>query len=215
MQTAVIVDSLTWRAPLAGVEMRHECTIGPETARPPQLPCPGSPCICVLTLVAHWHRCSIVRKGPQWTRCAASTGSPSRNGEHESTPAVQAVLTELEASISRNAFTNWFMQTGLLVWRTISPSVTAPHAYAASTLQSRYANQVERSLSRILLVVNSRHLHRARGVRGSRCSSIPDKQSARRPARRPTPDHPAPTAFATANSSFHRRRRTVSIPPRL
>jgi chromosomal replication initiator protein len=62
----------------------------------------------------------------------------------------QAVLADLESSISRNAFTNWFMQTGLAGVEDDVAIVTTPHSYAASTLQTRYASQVERALSRIV-----------------------------------------------------------------
>jgi chromosomal replication initiator protein len=62
----------------------------------------------------------------------------------------QAVLADLEASISRNAFANWFVHTGLAGVEDDVAIVTAPHAYAASTLQSRYTSQVEKALSRII-----------------------------------------------------------------
>lgn len=105
----------------------------------------------------------------------------------------QAVLTELEASISRNAFTNWFMQTGLVGVEDDLAVVTAPHAYAASTLQSRYANQVERSLSRIL----GRPIRATFTVRGeSGAADAPASLTAERkaPARRPTPP-PSPNGL--------------------
>ncbi len=62
----------------------------------------------------------------------------------------QAVLADLEGSITRNAFTNWFLHTGLASVEDDVAIVTAPHSYAASTLQSRYAPQVEKALSRIV-----------------------------------------------------------------
>ena len=62
----------------------------------------------------------------------------------------QTVLADLETIISRNAFTNWFLQTGLAGVEDDVATVTAPHSYAASTLQTRYAAQVERALTRIV-----------------------------------------------------------------
>ena len=62
----------------------------------------------------------------------------------------QAVLADLETSITRNAFTNWFLQTGLAGVEDDVATVTAPHSYAASTLQNRYAPQVEKALTRII-----------------------------------------------------------------
>lgn len=62
----------------------------------------------------------------------------------------QAVLTELENGISRNAFTNWFANTSLVGVEDDLATVNAPHAFAASTLQARYMRQVERALSGIL-----------------------------------------------------------------
>lgn len=62
----------------------------------------------------------------------------------------QAVLADLEGGISRNAFANWFANTSLSTVSDDVATVTAPHAFAASTLQARYARQVERSLGDIL-----------------------------------------------------------------
>ncbi len=62
----------------------------------------------------------------------------------------QAVLTDLESTVTRNAFTNWFANTGLASVEDDVAIVTAPHAYAASTLQARYTRQVEKALSRIV-----------------------------------------------------------------
>ena len=62
----------------------------------------------------------------------------------------QAVLADLETSITRNAFTNWFLHTGLAGVEDDVAIVTAPHSYAASTLQNRYAPQVEKALTRII-----------------------------------------------------------------
>ena len=62
----------------------------------------------------------------------------------------QAVLADLETSITRNAFTNWFLHTGLASVENDVAIVTAPHSYAASTLQTRYAPQVEKALTRII-----------------------------------------------------------------
>ena len=62
----------------------------------------------------------------------------------------QAVLADLEGGISRNAFANWFANTSLSSVSDDVATVTAPHAFAASTLQARYARQVERALGEIL-----------------------------------------------------------------
>jgi chromosomal replication initiator protein len=62
----------------------------------------------------------------------------------------QAVLADLEGGISRNAFANWFANTSLTSVNEDLATVTAPHAFAASTLQARYTRQVERSLGDIL-----------------------------------------------------------------
>ena len=62
----------------------------------------------------------------------------------------QAVLGELEGGISRNAFANWFANTSLASVDDDVATVMAPHAFAASTLQARYARQVERALADIL-----------------------------------------------------------------
>jgi len=95
----------------------------------------------------------------------------------------QAVLADLETTISRNAFANWFVQTGLAGVEDDVAVVTAPHAYAASTLQARYASQVEKALSRIL----------GRPIQAT--FTVSDKAPATsRPAAAPSgqPDQPAP-----------------------
>jgi len=62
----------------------------------------------------------------------------------------QTVLAELESRISRGAFDNWFRQTSLAGVDDDVAIVVAPHAFSASTLQARYASQVERALSDVI-----------------------------------------------------------------
>ncbi len=62
----------------------------------------------------------------------------------------QAVLTDLESRISRGAFANWFRQTSLAGVEDDIAVIMAPHSYAASTLEDRYASQIERALANIV-----------------------------------------------------------------
>ncbi|HEV2073959.1 MAG TPA: chromosomal replication initiator protein DnaA [Thermomicrobiales bacterium] len=62
----------------------------------------------------------------------------------------QTVLFDLESRISRSAFDNWFRQTSLAGVDNDIAVVHAPNAFSASTLQGRYASQVERALSDVI-----------------------------------------------------------------
>ena len=61
-----------------------------------------------------------------------------------------AALADLETRISRGAFDNWLRQTSLTAFDDDVATIAAPNAFSASTLQGRYANQVERALSDIV-----------------------------------------------------------------
>lgn len=62
----------------------------------------------------------------------------------------QTVLGDLETRISRGAFDNWFRQTALADVEDDVAIITAPNAFSASTLQARYASQVERALADVI-----------------------------------------------------------------
>lgn len=62
----------------------------------------------------------------------------------------QAVLTDLASRVSRRAFDNWFGQTTLVGVDDDTAVISAPNAFSASTLQARYAPQVERALADIV-----------------------------------------------------------------
>ena len=62
----------------------------------------------------------------------------------------QTVLSDLESRISRSAFDNWFRQTSLAGVDNDVAIIHAPNAFSASTLQGRYASQVERVLSDVI-----------------------------------------------------------------
>ena len=62
----------------------------------------------------------------------------------------QAVLADLESRISRRAFDNWFRQTSLVSVEDDVALVATPNAFSASTLQARYASQVERAFAGIV-----------------------------------------------------------------
>ncbi len=73
----------------------------------------------------------------------------------------QAVLTDLESSISRNAFANWFLPNRpRRVSRTMSPSSPPRTPTPLRPSKTRYASQVERALSRHRRPSDSGHLHR-------------------------------------------------------
>ncbi len=61
-----------------------------------------------------------------------------------------AALADLETRISRGAFDNWLRQTTLTAFDDDVATIAAPNAFSASTLQGRYASQVERALSDIV-----------------------------------------------------------------
>ena len=62
----------------------------------------------------------------------------------------QAVLGDMQTRLPRNAFDNWLRPTSLVAFENDVATVAAPHPFAASTLQQRYADQIERILSNIV-----------------------------------------------------------------
>jgi chromosomal replication initiator protein len=62
----------------------------------------------------------------------------------------QAVLGDMQVRLSRNAYENWLRPTSLVGFEDDVATVAAPNTFGASTLQSRYAGQIERILSDII-----------------------------------------------------------------
>ena len=62
----------------------------------------------------------------------------------------QTVLGDLQVRLSRTAFDNWLRQTALVGFADDVATVAAGNTFSASTLQARYATQVERALSDIV-----------------------------------------------------------------
>ncbi len=61
----------------------------------------------------------------------------------------QAVLAELRGQLNRTAYDNYFAQTTLQAVDDEQATVSAPNAFTATTLQSRYASPVERAIQGI------------------------------------------------------------------
>jgi chromosomal replication initiator protein len=107
----------------------------------------------------------------------------------------QTVLADLETRISRGAFDNWFRQTSLAGVENDVAMIVAPNAFSASTLQARYASQVERALSEVIgrrltvqFTVSHRPTERTERPRPSRkVTTVEPAEPApqRRPAKRP------------------------------
>ena len=62
----------------------------------------------------------------------------------------QAVLGDMQTRLPRNAFDNWLRPTVLVAFENDVATVAAPNPFGASTLQSRYADQIERILTNIV-----------------------------------------------------------------
>ncbi|MGI8475078.1 MAG: chromosomal replication initiator protein DnaA [Thermomicrobiales bacterium] len=62
----------------------------------------------------------------------------------------QAVLGDLQARLSKTTFDNWLRQTTLVDFESDVATVAAANTFSASTLQSRYAAEVETVLSAIV-----------------------------------------------------------------
>jgi chromosomal replication initiator protein len=112
----------------------------------------------------------------------------------------QAVLADLEGGISRNAFANWFANTSLSSVSDDVATVLAPHAFAASTLQARYARQVERALGNIL----------GRPIRVTFTTT--DRVGMLEPAQTPTTEPAAPASLPQPSQRSSPRRVAVDVP---
>ncbi|MEZ4530845.1 MAG: chromosomal replication initiator protein DnaA [Thermomicrobiales bacterium] len=62
----------------------------------------------------------------------------------------QAVLGDMQTRLPRNAFDNWLRPTTLVAFEDDLATVAAPNTFSASTLQSRYADQIQRILANIV-----------------------------------------------------------------
>ncbi len=62
----------------------------------------------------------------------------------------QAVLGDMQTRLPKNAFDNWLRPTSLVAFENDVAVVAAPNPFGASTLQSRYADQIERALTTII-----------------------------------------------------------------
>ncbi len=62
----------------------------------------------------------------------------------------QAVLGDMQTRLPRNAFDNWLRPTTLVSFENDVATVAAPNTFSASTLQSRYADQIQRILANIV-----------------------------------------------------------------
>ncbi len=108
----------------------------------------------------------------------------------------QAVLAEIRQELNRNAYENFFRHTALQMVDDDQAIVSAPNAFTASTLQSRYASPVERAIHsltgqrlRVEFVVRSGseiERPRPRPPRAQQRRRTGDGQD-----RSPQPDHPS------------------------
>jgi chromosomal replication initiator protein len=62
----------------------------------------------------------------------------------------QAVLGELQTRLPKNSFNNWLRQTALVAFGDDVATISAPSTFAVSTLQGRYAGQVESAMSTLV-----------------------------------------------------------------
>src|SRR5436305_13079289 len=62
----------------------------------------------------------------------------------------QAVLSDMERRLSRNAFDNWLRPSTIVDFADDVATVGAANTFTASTLQTRYGAEIERVLSEIV-----------------------------------------------------------------
>ncbi len=62
----------------------------------------------------------------------------------------QAVLGDMEVRLTKNAFDHWLRHTSIVGFQDDVATVAAANAFSASTLQARYAGQIERAVSDIV-----------------------------------------------------------------
>ena len=62
----------------------------------------------------------------------------------------QAVLGDLQVRLSRNAFENWLRPTTIVGFDDDIATVAAANTFGASTLQARYASDIEQVMSDIV-----------------------------------------------------------------
>ncbi len=107
---------------------------------------------------------------------------PDDNGTSHSDDSIaaaqlwQTVLTDLRGELTPNAYRNFFQDTVLAAVDEHRAVVTAPNTFTASTLQTRYATQVERAIHHVI----GERLHVEFTARGS----------GDRPANKPRPTRP-------------------------
>src|SRR5689334_185382 len=62
----------------------------------------------------------------------------------------QAVLTDMERRLSRNAFDNWLRPSTIVGFEDDVATIGAANTFNASTLKTRYGAEIERVLSEIV-----------------------------------------------------------------
>src|SRR5213592_1431845 len=62
----------------------------------------------------------------------------------------QAVLGDMKARLNRSAFENWLRPTTIVAFENDVATVAAANTFGASTLQSRFASQIEEVFSAIV-----------------------------------------------------------------
>ncbi len=62
----------------------------------------------------------------------------------------QAVLGDMEVRLTKHAFDHWLRHTSIVAFQDDVATVAAANAFSASTLQARYAGQIERAVSDIV-----------------------------------------------------------------
>ena len=124
----------------------------------------------------------------------------------------QAVLGQLQTRLTRSAFDNWLRQTTLVDFVDDVAVVAAPNTFSVSTLQSRYAAQVEQELASIIgrpirvrfTIMNSEgeDAHPEEPAASERRAELRRVPEANRP-RRVDPSPPQPNQLELAPTTAH------------
>ncbi|MGH2550923.1 MAG: chromosomal replication initiator protein DnaA, partial [Thermomicrobiales bacterium] len=110
--------------------------------------------------------------------------------EMQATQLWQAVLGELQTRLPKNSFNNWLRQTALVAFGDDVATISAPSTFAVSTLQGRYAGQVESAMSTLVgRPVRARFIVATGDLEAERASA-PATEPAPRPKRQSEPARP-------------------------
>ena len=86
----------------------------------------------------------------RWAGVSQPRAGSARHMEMQGDLVWQTVLGELEGRITKSSFENWLRNTELVDFADDIATISAPNTFSVSTLEGRFASEIERGLSQVI-----------------------------------------------------------------